>query len=102
MLHDIMILPDWINEKKQSHKDVWDTLGAIIAVISKCNINKILADRTIRGYNSEATDLVIDLITFVEGEAIELQASHFIINSINKYLALAIEYELYEVAENII
>jgi hypothetical protein len=94
-------IPDWINSKDKIHHSVFVIMSEVIGSSTYLVTNKIYTDKQIINFNNKIAQDIDFIITLCENER-ELMLLCFdrIIESYTEFKAIAVDLELFEVAQN--
>jgi hypothetical protein len=98
--NDISNIPFYLDTKKYSHRVIWDKYQMIIQHLSKLTDNKFIKERCIKGIVSDVNEQ-LDIIILLDSSDITLIIISDIIGKINDYIDQSLEYELYEISNNL-
>ena len=95
-------IPDFVNVAETHSKMISLNLKEIYVLISKLTNENILSTNSINVILNRVDDVIDEILDLVHYEPdIQITLSNLIIDCIERYKVIAIELELYEVAENL-
>lgn len=99
--YDISTIPDFIDGKNENHLMVWRHIQNVVNIFKFLITNQILTQYKLKKYNDMVEELILSMLEWTDDEILEIEISaHFLILLIS-YQEKAVEYEEYEVAQNI-
>ena len=104
---DIYTIPPFINGKSFLHKVIYNQLQMILRIFGRILRNDILSKSQLKSISDDMDAHIENLATIItnlktkECDVMEFEITMYLETLLGKYKEIAIENEMYEVAENI-
>ena len=104
---DIYTIPPFINGKSFLHKEIYNQLQIILRIFGRILRNDILSKSQLKSISDDMDAHIENLATMITNlktkdiDVMEFEITMYLETLLSKYKEIAIENEMYEVAENI-
>lgn len=101
VVRDIKDIPYFIDTKRESHKNLWQSLQLALRIISKCMVEEFLSERKLGQYVSMMLDTLTNILNSIDSDLLEMEINFYIVKNIESYEKAALRLELFESCQNL-